>query len=58
MKTLRSLPEYDSTRQFAGIANLKMDKKDRHMKTLQDFAKFLEELNEKVVQDVLKSSRY
>ena len=57
MKTLRSLPEFDETRDFAGIINLKMTKKDRHMKTLRDFSKFLEELNEKVVQNVLKSSR-
>lgn len=57
VKTLRSLPEFDETRDFTGIINLKMTKKDRHMKTLQEFSKFLEELNEKVVQNVLKSSR-
>eukprot|EP00597_Dinobryon_sp_UTEXLB2267_P011259 CAMPEP_0170132346 /NCGR_PEP_ID=MMETSP0020_2-20130122/23807_1 /TAXON_ID=98059 /ORGANISM="Dinobryon sp., Strain UTEXLB2267" /LENGTH=403 /DNA_ID=CAMNT_0010367631 /DNA_START=36 /DNA_END=1244 /DNA_ORIENTATION=+ len=34
-----------------------MSKKDRHMKTLQEFSKFLETLNEKVVQEVLKFSR-
>lgn len=57
VKTLRSIPEFDESRDFAGIITLKMTKKDRHMKTLQEFSKFLEELNEKVVQNVLKSSR-
>jgi len=58
VKTLRSQPEFDKTREFVGITNLKMSKKDRHMKTLQEFSKFLETLNEKVVQEVLKFSRY
>lgn len=57
VKTLRSLPEFDKDREFVGISTLKMDKKDRHMKTLQEFSKFLEGLNESVVQEVLTISR-
>ena len=47
----------DKTREFEGLSNLKMKKKERHMKTLRDFAKFLETTNENVVQEVLKLSR-
>jgi hypothetical protein len=36
---------------------MKIDKKDRHMKRLYEFSKFLERTNEEVVQDVLRFSR-
>jgi hypothetical protein len=35
-----------------------MDKKDRHMKTLQEFSKRLEAVNEQIVQEVLRFSRF
>ena len=51
------VPTVDKTREFEGLSNLKMKKKERHMKTLREFAKFLETTNESVVQNVLRLSR-
>ena len=52
-----SVTQFDRDREFAGISNMKIDKKDRHMKRLYEFSKFLERTNEEVVQDVLRFSR-
>lgn len=52
-----NVPVVDKTREFEGLSNLKMKKKERHMKTLREFAKFLETTNENVVQKVLQLSR-
>lgn len=52
-----NVPVVNKTREFEGLSNLKMKKKERHVKTLRDFAKFLETTNENVVQKVLQLSR-
>jgi hypothetical protein len=57
VRTLSNVPEFDASRDFSGIANLKMDKKGRHFLTLTEFAKFLEVCNEEIAQTVLRLSR-
>jgi hypothetical protein len=52
-----NVPAVDKSHEFEGLSNLKMKKKERHMKTLREFAKFLEVTNESVVQNVLRLSR-
>lgn len=56
VKTLHSTA-VDKSHTFAGLSALKMNKKDRHMRTLREFSVFLEQTNETVVQEVLSLSR-
>jgi hypothetical protein len=56
VKTLHSTA-VDKSHTFAGLSSLKMNKKDRHMRTLREFSVFLEQTNETVVQEVLSLSR-
>lgn len=48
VKTLHSTA-VDKSHTFAGLSTLKMNKKDRHMRTLREFSVFLEQTNETVV---------
>eukprot|EP01038_Epipyxis_sp_PR26KG_P008846 gene8846-11937_t len=56
VKTLQStFPEgnVDPKRTFAALSVMKIEKKDRHLKALNDFSFFLDETNEEIVQSVL-----
>jgi hypothetical protein len=56
VKTLEPA-KYDVNRQFPGLAKQKIQKKERHMKALDEFTKFLDDLAGKIEQDVLRLSR-
>jgi hypothetical protein len=57
---IRLLPDkvtYDKTREFPGIAQQKLSRKDKHMKALDDYAKLLDKVSETLEQELLTSSR-
>lgn len=56
VKTLE-IPSFDKTREFQGIAKLKISRKDKHMKALDEFAKLLDVIAEQIEVDLLKISR-
>ena len=50
------VPRYDNKRQFPGLAKLKIEKKERHNKALDDFGKLLDNISEELEQNVLQLS--
>ena len=57
MVKVLNVTKFDSTRQFPGLAKQKIEKKDRHMKAVDDFTKLLDTVAEKIEQEVLTFSR-
>ena len=51
------VPSFDKTRSFKGIENQKIGKKDRHLKAIEGFGKDLEDIAEKIEQELLILSR-
>lgn len=51
------IPEFDKTRTFPGLSKLKVARKDRHMKALDEFSKLLASIAENIEVDVLNTSR-
>ena len=51
------VPSYDGTRQFPGLAKQKVVKKERHIKTVEEFTHLLDTVSEGIEQDVLSLSR-
>lgn len=50
-------PSFDKGRTFEGLAKVKVSRKDRHMKALDQFTKNLEEFAESLENEVLDESR-
>ena len=52
-----NIPSFDVDRKFPGIEHLKVDRKERHMKLLDKFTKFLDVTSERLEIDLLDLSR-
>ena len=51
------MPSYDGSRQFPGLAKQKVAKKERHIKSVEEFTVFLDKVSSGIELDVLGLSR-
>ena len=51
-----NIPQYDKKRPFPGLARMKVEKKERHNRALDDFGKLLDRISEELEQNVLQLS--
>ncbi len=57
VKTLEATPKFDGNRAFPGLAKQKIQKKERHMKAIDEFGGFVDGIAGDIEQDVLRLSR-
>ena len=50
------VPKYDKTREFQGLIKLKVDRKDRHNKAVDNFSSFLDNTAEELEKELLELS--
>ena len=50
------VPKYDKTREFHGLIKLKLDRKDRHVKAIDDFSLLQDNISEDLERELLRLS--